>query len=98
MSGWHCRRSSMSNSSGGARTRTFFKLTNRWRSDIYSVRFRDVFRVEECIEVIWQAYKKDSRGCKLSSKTRLHLLRRFGSGGMSFTVRRVSHRYVAHIY
>ena len=35
--GCHCRQSSMLNNIGGARTRTFFKLTNRWRSDIFSV-------------------------------------------------------------
>ena len=34
MSGGHYRRNSMLNSIGGARTRSFFKLTNRWRSDI----------------------------------------------------------------
>ena len=43
MSGRHCCRSSMLTDIAGARTRTFFKLTNRWRSDRYSVRFWGVF-------------------------------------------------------
>ena len=42
---------------GGGRTRTFLKLTNRWRSDI-CVLFRGVFRVEECIELIWHLKEK----------------------------------------
>ena len=55
-SGWHCRQSPMLNNiAGGARTRTFFKLTNRW-SDIFCVLFWGVFRVEECIELIWHLY------------------------------------------
>ena len=34
MSGCYCRQRSMLNNIGGAKTRTFFKLTSRWRSDI----------------------------------------------------------------
>ena len=33
------------------------KLTNRWQSDIFCVLFWGVFRVEECIELIWHLYK-----------------------------------------
>ena len=40
----------MPNNIGGARTRTFFKLTNRWRSYIFSVLFWGVFRVKEYID------------------------------------------------
>ena len=58
----------------------------------YSVRFRDVFRVEECIELIWQDYQKDYRDFKLYSKDQLQSLWRFGSRGMPFTVRRVAYR------
>ena len=57
ISGCHCRQSSMRNNIGGARTRMFFKLTNRWRSDSFSVLFWGVFRVEERIELIWHLYK-----------------------------------------
>ena len=43
----------------------FFKLTNnRWR-DIFNVLFRGVFRVKECIELIWHLYKYDWGECKL---------------------------------
>ena len=50
---------------GGARTRTFVKLTNRWRGDIFGVFFCGVFRVEECIELSWHVYNKDWGECKL---------------------------------
>ena len=48
----------MRNYIGGARTHAFSKLTNIWRSDIFSVLFRGVFRVEERIELIWHLYKE----------------------------------------
>ena len=51
-------RSSMLHNIGGARTRTFFKLTNRWRRDIFSVVFWGVFRVEECIKLILHPVQK----------------------------------------
>ena len=54
----HCRQSWMLNNIGGARTRTFFKLTSGWRSDIFSVLFWGFFRVEERIELIWHLYEK----------------------------------------
>ena len=53
VSGSHCRKSSKPNNIGGARTRAFSMLTNRWRSDAFSVLFLGDFRVEECIELIW---------------------------------------------
>ena len=64
MSGWRCRRSSMSNNTDRARTRTF----SSWWSVICNVRLSGVFRVEECVELICQRYQKDFRECKPSSK------------------------------
>ena len=58
MSGWHCRRSSMSNNIDRARTRNFFKLTNiRWQSKQYSACFCGIFRVEEYVDLIWEFNK-----------------------------------------
>ena len=83
----HCRRSLMLNDVGGVKTRTLFKLTNTWRSDIFSVILWGAFLVEECIELIWHLHKKDWGECQLPSKVlRLHL-HRFGSGDMPFSVR-----------
>ena len=55
-SGCHCRQSSMLYNIGGARTRTFLKLTSRWRSDIFSVLVWGVFGVWQDIEPIWHLY------------------------------------------
>ena len=81
----------MPNKIGSARSRTFFKLTNRWRSDYFSVLFWGVFRVVECMELIWNLSKKYWGECTLSSKISSLHQHRFGSGGMSFSVRRVSY-------
>ena len=43
-----------------------FKLTNRWRSKLYSFCFCGVFRVGECVQLIWQSYRKDCRECDVS--------------------------------
>ena len=48
---------SMLNNIGGPSTRTFFKLTKRWRSDSLSVLYWGVFRVEECPELIWHLHR-----------------------------------------
>ena len=74
----------------------FFKLTKRWRSKLYSVRFCGVFRIEESVEVIWQSYKKKKK-IAVNVKLSFYFLkidwnRTSGSGVMPFSVWRVSYR------
>ena len=63
------RQSSMLNSIGGARTRTFFKLTNWWRSDNYFAFFSEAFFVLKNASS-WSRIctKTDWGECKLKSK------------------------------
>ena len=76
----------MLNNIGGARTHTVFNLTNAWPSDIVSVLFRGIFRVE-CIDLIWHLYNNDWGECNIESNIfSLHQYG-FGSGGMPFSVR-----------
>ena len=89
-SGCHGRRSSMLHDVGGARTRAFFTLTNRWQRDGYGVRLvpGTFSRVEECFGVVQTRldvnvsfhHKSQSRSYNLCS------------GGMTFPARHVCYR------
>ena len=53
----HWCQPSMPNSVVGARTRTIFTWTKRWRTDRFGFFFFwGFFRVEECMELIWPLY------------------------------------------
>ena len=91
INGRHCRQSSMSNTIGGAKPRTSFKLTIRGVNFIAFVS-QAFFRLNNASNWSVSRPKRITVNVKALFKDRLLSKRRHGSGVMLFSVRRVWYR------